>query len=108
MIKFEKALKDRAQGVIKSLQMKQLDRLINLVGRIRQIHNKHAGANDGEPCKQTQAELGYLLALIDSMMSEQSNEDSLSHALIEQFNFASQEELQRIQGSTPFNPNLRD
>jgi len=33
--KFEKTLKDRAQGIIKSLQMKHLDQLINLVGRIR-------------------------------------------------------------------------
>ena len=34
-VKFEKVLKDRAQNVIKVLMIKQLDRLINIVGSIR-------------------------------------------------------------------------
>ena len=40
-VKFEKMLKDRAQAVIKTLQIKQLDRLINVVGTARQIQNWH-------------------------------------------------------------------
>jgi len=77
--KFEKTLKDRAQGVIKSLQIKHLDRLIDLVGRIRQIHNLHGGTNssikgkadlDKEPCKQTQQDLQSVIQLVDNLMAE--------------------------------------
>ena len=44
-IKFENVLKERAQAVIKTIKIEHLDRLINLVGRIRQIHNLHGGSN---------------------------------------------------------------
>ena len=41
-------------------------------------------------------------------MAELSSEDANSQALSEQFNFASQDELQRKQGATPFNPFVQD
>ena len=39
IIRFEKALTDRAQTIIKSLQVKHLDRLINIVSHLRKILN---------------------------------------------------------------------
>ena len=81
-------LKDRALGVIKSLQIKQLDRLINLVGRIRQIHNHHSASNE-QSCGRTQEDLQTLINDIDKMMAELSSDESNSHVLSEPYNFAS-------------------
>lgn len=36
-IKFEKVLKERAQSVIKNLKIKQLDNLIEIVNKVRQL-----------------------------------------------------------------------
>jgi len=41
-------------------------------------------------------------------MAELSSDDGMSHVLSEPNNFASQDELARKIGSTPFNPNLKD
>ena len=94
--------------------IKQLDRLINIVGSIRKIFNAH-GVNGrtgiefkSENCHNTQSELSSLISLVDKMMAELSSDDANSHCMSEQFNIASLEELHRKQTFAPFNGTFQD